>query len=97
MASTNISHICSIPDEKVFRCCGGTELQHWWFRNNMKHGRAQDLFRMAEVKWEKLYFLTVKFSQKWKKTLSTPTSLLTGIAILITLEHGEVELGNRKF
>lgn len=50
MASANISHIFSVPDEKVFRCCGGTELQHFSFRNTTELGRAQDLFRMAEVK-----------------------------------------------
>lgn len=50
MASTNISHLCSIPDEKAVRSCGGTDLQHLWFRNNREFRRAQDIFRMAEVK-----------------------------------------------
>lgn len=45
MVSTNVTCM-----QFKVRHCGGTNLQYGWFRNSRIPGRAQDLFRMAEVK-----------------------------------------------
>lgn len=50
MVSTSICHINAIPGEKAVGHCGGTDLQHRWFRNNRILGMAQEQFRVAEVK-----------------------------------------------